>query len=236
MRDDIELYKASTQDEGDLTRRASQEKSHEGEIITSSSELDNSKPLIQDDVRPMMYTFYEKVKQGEDALIDAWSEEWQAIGFDTHVLTMEDAKKHHLYDKMESVVKPVFRTDYNAMCFYRWLAMANHGGWMSDYDTFPTNFPIEEAYNLPNNGTLTSFELHVPSLISGENTTFIVLIKNIKYLKCTILYFPPLSQECTKFHYTMYTCTRIINFKKSYQVPLRNGHEHVNCLLTHCRG
>ena len=64
------------------------------------------------------------------------SEEWEAIGFDTHILTMEDAKKHPLYDKMESVVKPVFRTDYNAMCFYRWLAMANHGGWMSDYDTY----------------------------------------------------------------------------------------------------
>jgi len=119
--------------------------------------------------KPIMYTFYEKVGGvGEDDLIQVWKDEWQAIGFDTQILTMEDAKKHPLYDEMETAVRPIFGSSYNAFCFYRWLAMASTGGgWMSDYDTFPTNFPIEEATKLPNDGTLTSFELHVPSLISG---------------------------------------------------------------------
>jgi len=64
--------------------------------------------------------------------------------------------------------EPKFGTGYNAMCLYRWLAMAaSGGGWMCDYDTFPTNFPMNEARKLPSNGKLTSFEFHVPSLVSG---------------------------------------------------------------------
>ena len=41
------------------------------------------------------------------------------------------------------------------------------GGWMSEIDTFPTNFPINEGTNLPNDGTFTSFQGHAPALMSG---------------------------------------------------------------------
>lgn len=48
--------------------------------------------------------------------------------------------------------------------------MANVGGIMSDYDAMPLHFPIEEAMGntLVNDGKFTSYEVHVPSLISAS--------------------------------------------------------------------
>ena len=121
--------------------------------------------------RPMMHTFYENSDVGEDDLLEYWKEAWNEAGWDTVVLTMEDAKKHPYYDEMFSVIDPIWGMTYNGLCFYRWLAMAaSGGGWMSDYDLFPTNFPKEEGFmdSLPNRGDFTSFYGHVPSLMSGR--------------------------------------------------------------------
>jgi len=119
--------------------------------------------------RPVMHTFYEKVGVGEDDLLQVWKEEWSKAGFDTIVLKLDDAKKHPYFKEMEAIVTPLFGRGYDAMCFYRWLAMAaSGGGWMSDYDTFPTNFPMGEGINLPSGGQFTSFEDHVPCLLSGS--------------------------------------------------------------------
>jgi len=131
---------------------------------------------IIDDGRPIMYTFYEKVPIGEDDLLETWKEEWAKAGFEAKVLKLDDAKMHPYYEVMEKVVEPIFRSNrysgrYNTMCFYRWLAMAaSGGGWMCDYDTFPTNFPIEKGKNLPNGGIFTSFDGHVPCLMAGNAT------------------------------------------------------------------
>jgi len=123
---------------------------------------------VSDDDRPIMHTFYEKVGRGDDDLLEAWKEEWTIAGFEAKVLTLKDAKRHSYFTEMEKFVKPHFGTGYNAMCLYRWLAMAaSGGGWMCDYDTFPTNFPMKEARRLPGDGRLTSFESHTPSLVSG---------------------------------------------------------------------
>lgn len=76
--------------------------------------------------RPVMHTFFEPSDGHPDGdeLLKVWEYEWNRIGFDTKVLTMEDAKRHPLYKKMKKVVGPVFKETYNAFCFYRWLAMA----------------------------------------------------------------------------------------------------------------
>ena len=44
---------------------------------------------------------------------------------------------------------------------------ANGGGWMSDYDTFPLNFDAEVGAKISKYGVFTSFDSHVPSLISA---------------------------------------------------------------------
>lgn len=117
-----------------------------------------------------MHTFYEKTEVGQDDVLKLWKEEWSRAGFDTSVLTLDDAKNHPYFEEMEERVERMFdSSDYQGFCFYRWLAMATvGGGWMSDYDIFPTNFPLSQGVDLPNGGNFTSFEVHVPSLMSGR--------------------------------------------------------------------
>ena len=127
--------------------------------------------------QPIMHTFYEKVSEGEDGLLEIWSEEWKRAGFNTKVLTLADAKASPYFEEMEKIIKPIFDETYNGLCFYRWLAMVQEGGgWMSDYDTFPTNFPINDVSELPNGGNFTSFEAHVPSLMSGTQDEWMRVI------------------------------------------------------------
>jgi len=127
--------------------------------------------VVSDDDRPIMHTFYHKVNSGENDLLEAWKEEWDMAGFKPVVLNLENAKKHPYFEEMEKVMKDLFEDidAYNRMCYYRWLAMAaSGGGWMSDYDTFPTNFPMDESKTLPNGGNFTAFQSQVPSLIVGS--------------------------------------------------------------------
>jgi len=138
----------------------------------------------EENVRPIMHTFFHKVDRmaTEDQTLQLWREEWDNAGFETVVLTLDDAKKHPDFEDIEKIMKPLFGIEgYNALCFYRWLAMAaSGGGWMSDHDTLPLNFPIDEGLHLPNGGNFTSFERFVPSLMSGTtdewNRVFKLLI------------------------------------------------------------
>ena len=120
---------------------------------------------------PTMYTFYQSAPGGEEDLLKAWEDAWQEKGFQTKILTLEDAKNHPDFYNYKKIIEESAWDSYNEMCFYRWLAMAatGQGGWMSDYDTFPLNFPIEDGINLPNNGQFTSYESFVPSLLSGSD-------------------------------------------------------------------
>jgi hypothetical protein len=130
--------------------------------------------------RPVMHTFYEMSDAGEEDLLELWKEAWDKAGWDTVVLGLEDAQKHPYYDEMFSVIDPLWDMTYNGLCYYRWLAMAaSGGGWMSDYDLFPTNFPKDEGFmeNLPNGGHFTSFYRHVPSLMSGRDDEWMRVTK-----------------------------------------------------------
>jgi len=119
--------------------------------------------------RPVIHTFFDSLTKNADAVLKVWEREWTDCGFETKVLTIEDAERHPDFEKVVTIMEPLHgKMGYDSLCFYRWLAMAaSGGGWMSDHDTMPTNFPLNEGITLPNNGTFTSFQLHVPALISG---------------------------------------------------------------------
>ena len=135
--------------------------------IASSRTLDSDGNDQEE--RPVMHTFYEHKEEGEDSLLEVWAIEWNRAGFDTKVLSMADARAHPYFEEMEKIIKPILGELYNGLCFYRWLAMVQAGGgWMSDYDVLPTNFPIEDGLVLPNGGNFTSFQAHVPCLMSGS--------------------------------------------------------------------
>ena len=125
---------------------------------------------------PQMATFFEPVpggccgasEQGHLNLVSAWEKSWQKRGWATTVLNMEDAKKHPDFEKLNLILDNLGVNEYDKRCFYRWLAMsANGGGWMSDYDTFPLNFDAEVGAKLSEYGLFTSFDAHIPSLISA---------------------------------------------------------------------
>jgi len=123
--------------------------------------------------KPLMHTFWEPIGEtspGDDAMLDLWKDEWGKLGFTTRIITLADAERHPYFEEMKKVVEEEFPDDvYNQYCFYRYLAMAAcEGGWMSDFDTLPTNFPIKDRYYMPNKGGFTSFQSHVPSLISAK--------------------------------------------------------------------
>lgn len=126
-----------------------------------------------------MHTFFHSLELAEDEVLKLWAEEWTNAGFVAKVLTIEDAKRHPDFAMVEKIMEPIHgKLGYDALCFYRWLAMASSGGgWMSDHDTFPTNFPLSEGINLPNGGKFTAFQGHIPSLMSGSAEEWDKVIK-----------------------------------------------------------
>ncbi len=65
-------------------------------------------------------------------MIRAWKESWQQAGWDTRVLTIEDAKQHPDYNYWDPTIQSFKMSQYDKYCFYRWIAMAAvGGGWMS---------------------------------------------------------------------------------------------------------
>jgi len=125
--------------------------------------------ILNDVNQPIIYLFFEKDINTESDLLELWKDEWSKAGFRPKILTLADARAHPYFGEMEAIVKPIFSDTEDALNFYRYLAMASvGGGWLSEGDTFPTNFPMSEGINLPQDGLLTSYETHVPSLLSGS--------------------------------------------------------------------
>lgn len=162
------------------------------------------------DRRPVMYTFFEQ-RQNENGklvkqeandsreLLAVWTKLWNKAGFETRILTLKDAMKHPDYERysQEIVMKSprmfygaLYKYSYNYMCFMRWLAMAAHGqgGWMSDYDTIPLGITVTTGNFFPNFGVFTSYDGHVPCLLSGtadewNRMSKIVLEKGVARVK-----------------------------------------------------
>jgi len=121
--------------------------------------------------RPVIHTFFHSLSQNEDAVLELWKDEWSNAGFDPVVLDLEHARANPYFEWVQTILTPIHgSTDYNSLCFYRYLAMAmvEGGGWMTDHDTFPTNIrPLDVAF-LPRKGAFTAFEGHIPSFMAGS--------------------------------------------------------------------
>jgi hypothetical protein len=90
-----------------------------------------------------MATFFEPVvggccgmtEQGHQNLVKAWQGAWQSYGWETKVLTEDDARKHPRFKELEIKLNDAGVNHYNQRCFWRWLAIAMdtdlNGGWVS---------------------------------------------------------------------------------------------------------
>jgi len=108
------------------------------------------------DELPRMHTFFEPAYNQVEKLLEdleVWKKSWREAGWNAIVLTLEDAKRHHSFEKFRDAFDNAdYKTnEYNRMCFYRWLAVAaSGGGWMSDYDNLPLHSqPLKDGVDLP---------------------------------------------------------------------------------------
>lgn len=95
-----------------------------------------------------IYTFFEpiglpeKIEQ-EKKIIEIWKKSWKYYGWNPIILSLEDAKKNNKFEifktKCESF-PTVNDKEYELLCFLRWLAFAEYGGWICDYDMINYGF------------------------------------------------------------------------------------------------
>ena len=151
-----------------------------------SKEEDQQRNEVASNQKPIMYTFFTSIEDGrkqtgmspeaDEILLTVWREEWSNAGWEPRVITIDTAKMHPDFEKLNKKLSSLEKaiSTYDRFCFLRWLAMAiatqdSAGGWMSDYDTFPLH---SFDWKIPNGGRLTVHENSknggVPSLVSGS--------------------------------------------------------------------
>lgn len=136
--------------------------------------------------RPVMHTFFEPVaggccgmsEQGHRNLIKAWEDAWQSFGWDTKVLTEEDARRHPDFELFQQKMSRANVSDYNRRCFWRWLALAmlDDGGWLSDYDNIPLTLTADLGRELMQQPGFKTWGLHVPALIHGDQASLLHIV------------------------------------------------------------
>ncbi len=155
--------------------------SSNGGIVVDVADAETTTAVTTNLDRPVMHTFFEPngsccgmTLEGHLKLVEAWEHAWQARGWDTIVLTKEDAMKYPEFESMNQRLEDMKVDKYNRRCFWRWMAMAmienDHGGggWMSDYDTFPLGMTAEEGLEISKQPGLKSFNRHVPNIIHAS--------------------------------------------------------------------
>jgi hypothetical protein len=118
---------------------------------TKSNETPTRTPpsLLVPRPRPIMHTFFTELvpenpndphqitagmtPAAHNSMLLVWQKSWQQAGWDTRILTMEDAMEHVDFDALRAKIEQQFRmNDYDKARYYRWIAMAAAGGgWMS---------------------------------------------------------------------------------------------------------
>lgn len=143
-----------------------------------------------------MHTFYDRIDpkkhikytgmsdEADRKMLQHWKRYWHRAGWDPRILTLEDAKRHPEFERVDTLLDldTMPFGYYDKLCFLRWLAVAQvGGGWMSDYDTFPLRVVVEhdgddDTPPLPNDGRLTIHDRTlnggIPCLVSGSQSEF----------------------------------------------------------------
>lgn len=87
-----------------------------------------------------IYTYYEVVPglPSQAELIHLWDQSWRKRGWTPRLLTQRDAERHPMFNQFKARVHTYPTANnrrYEDACYFRWLALAQHGGgWMCDYD------------------------------------------------------------------------------------------------------
>ena len=63
-------------------------------------------------------------EEGHRRLLEQWKEAWHAAGWDTRVLSFEDARRNPDMEIFLQALDGRGVDGYNRNCFFRWFAMA----------------------------------------------------------------------------------------------------------------
>jgi hypothetical protein len=125
-----------------------------------------------------IYTYYDNINFfNQKELIGLWEKSWNNNGFETIVLSKEDAKKHEYYDefvyelnRMHNTIKNKPLAEYGLSCYLRWLAYSNQNDelfYTSDYDVINLSLkpeqPIEDIHFM---------DRYCPCFVSGRPKYF----------------------------------------------------------------
>ncbi|KAJ8047775.1 hypothetical protein HOLleu_06863 [Holothuria leucospilota] len=142
-----------------------------------TSPLSNlTQPLLVSPNLCTIHTYYQPAfdqpKKGMENqhVLRVWEKAWVAAGWRTRVVNETDAKRHPDFEELKEKFQtlPTINPDrYTLGNFLRHVAMAAvGGGWMSDYDMLPLNFP--PCLKIPFNGSYTVWSGYVPALVSAN--------------------------------------------------------------------
>ena len=128
----------------------------------------------------MICTFQHDV-EGQSEMFKAWNESWTSAGWETRVLSFEDARTHESFSELSSKLGPLNLGVYQNFRFFRWAAMAHvapyHGAWMTEMDVFPLHITPKDGYNLPNGSTFTFHEGNEVSLLSASKAEWNKMVR-----------------------------------------------------------
>jgi hypothetical protein len=122
------------------------------------------------------HRFTAMTDEDNSALLHFWKRAWDEAGWETRVLTLQDAKQHPLYQSFQQELDSLHVDEFGKLSLLRWLAMAaiaEGGGWLVDVDAFPLrDFRLERIDTL-NKGELTIYEAVAPVLVSGSGDAWL---------------------------------------------------------------
>jgi len=136
-----------------------------------------------------IYSFNDQsIRKNDDRLIRTWSRVWKSFGWNTVILSLDDAKNHLLFEEYNERLEKANVSWIEQQGFFRHLAMSTvkEGGLFSELSIFPleeVNLNDGHRYFLQNEGNFTCYDASA-SLLSGNheewNRITSLLINNIE--------------------------------------------------------
>lgn len=135
--------------------------------------------------KPTMHTYFDRIPpeerftgmedEDDDKMIVYWKEAWEEAGWDTRILTVEDAKKHPQFAEFDTLLRSMKLDAFGNICYYKYLAMAAiGGGWMADYDVYPLRDFRSVKIN-HNTDDMVIYDIVRASLASGSASGYLKL-------------------------------------------------------------
>ena len=135
-----------------------------------------------------IYAFFdpihELINNDYKKMIQLWKKSWINQGWNPIILTLEDCKKNPDYNNYYNIINQypsIHNKQYINLCYLRWLAIANVGGWYTDVDMINYGFkpfdPNDKVVTC--SATICPTTLHMPK---EKYTKYIIeTIKNYSF-------------------------------------------------------